>query len=237
MRAASAVVTFGRTDDRIYQLFKRAFTDGNSSLSLLLGSTYLPRILGVPKPKNVVASHQVLPLETPTDIEALFYFHGIQFFSTNLKKVRVSHVVGNRIGFAVQTCCKALIRCVKNITCEDVNRVLDFIMPYIFFDKSSGLFMVIKSRSEGFSCTDMVKSLEDSVISNEQSLVSGVAWNRSDEVDNAIRCVMELFLTEMNILLKSYVLYQASEKNLLQCNRVRQFKLPDSSIQISPIFA
>ena len=239
LRAAASIATYAQTDARILQLFISKFDKDRLNVSFVNANQYLTRIIGGSRPAASSAVHAPVPLQlnTPTNLEALFFFHACTYFAMNVKKQTVTYLVGHRIGFAVQLACNALVRCIKSITVEEIDKVTDFIMPYIFYDHTTGLFRVIKSRGEGFSSTNMETTLHDITISTNQAMVSVIAWHRCIDTDTGIRFILDLFLRELNSLLCRNYLYQCEAERLLQWKHVRRLALPDVSTQLPAIFS
>ena len=228
-RASLAIHTFSNNDERVYQLFLHRFNDTRTSSKLLVGTAYFPRILGGGRPTLK------LPLDTPSKSEALLYFHCIHIYESLKLSVSVPH--GNRIGFALQTIINCWSRFISNVKAEQLGRLSSFIMPYITYDTSTGLFRVIKSRSEGYSTTAMETSLDNCQVVTDVNMVSTTAWNRSDEMDTAARYIVDMMFTHLRTLLIERYLYAAGDENLLKWNILQQYKVPQDVTQVSNIFS
>ena len=92
----------------------------------------------------------------------------------------------------------------------------NLIMPYIIYEHERRMFRVLKSRGEGFSNSAQEVTFENTSISNEPTQVSTIAWNRSTEMDMALRHVINKFFVNLDSLVTNLYLYRSSEDELLK---------------------
>jgi len=94
LRASQAVNAYAEKDPRVLEMFNVLFRDKEAAAKFLVGTMYLPSVLGAVRGQN-----RKLNLQTPKKFEALLYFHSISVFIA--AKMTYSGVMGNRIGYAV----------------------------------------------------------------------------------------------------------------------------------------
>ena len=228
VRAALAIHTYSQNDGRIDELFRSTFVNGKSNTKLLIGTAFLTRIVGGAKRIN-------LPLNPASKIEALLYFHCIRLYEKERRAAFVAH--GNRVGYILQTIVDCWSRLVSNIKVENVGRLSILIMPYVIFKHNTGLFEMIKSRDEGFSNSGMERRLESCKVVKESTQVSSTAWNRSAQVDMALRYIVNMLFVKLETTLERPYLYSANEKDLVKWNELRKYKVPTNVEQVSTVFS
>ena len=230
LRASLAVHVYSQTDDRIYQLFIRMFKDHDTSPRYLVGTTFLPLILGKARQKNKICT-----MEKPSKIEAVLYFHSIQYHVTN--QCIVKPTMGNRLGYVIQLLTKAWKRVIDNAEAEKIGTFLSFITPYITYNATSGMFEVLKSRSDGYSHNNMLTTLEGVTTTTQMHEVSSQAWHRTDGLDAAMRYLVDMFFTHLHQLISTDYLYSANEVDLSKWNELQQYFLPVNKKALPTVFS
>lgn len=239
-RASLAVHTFAVNDERVYQLFHKNYVEGNMSPRFLVGTLYIPRILGAKSSKDPASKY--LKMKEPTKIEVILFFHSIRIYHTNNDTFTRSasarnKVKGTRVGFAVQTITLCWSRLVGCIQAENLGRLSNLIMPYIMYDSGKGMFRVLKSKDDGFSHSRLERTLEDAQVQEEGATgVSVTAWNRSDELDTAIRYIVDMMFTHLEALIRREYLYSANERDLSRWNVLEKYAVPAVATELPPVF-
>ena len=230
LRAALAVHVYSEADHRIYELFNKLFKNGDTSPKYLVGTTFLPLILGRARQRN-----KIFAMTTPSKIEAILYFHCIQYHVT--KKCIVKPNMGNRIGNAIQVLTNAWKRLLDNVKIEKIGALSALMTPYIVYNDSTMMFEVLKSRSDGYSHSNMLTTLEDCSTTTQMNEVSSQAWHRTDAVDAAIRYLVDMFFTHLHELLSTDYLYSANEPDLAKWNEVQKYLLPKNGKALPTVFS
>ncbi len=94
LRTSLAVHAYAEQDNRIYEMFCKMFRDGDVSPKYVVGTMFLPQALGRGRQKK-----RVFILKPPTKMEAMLYFHCLQYHVT--KNLKITSTMGNRLGYAI----------------------------------------------------------------------------------------------------------------------------------------
>ena len=230
LRAALAVHCYGVNDARVYELFYAMFKEKSASPRYLVGTIFLPAILGATRQQK-----KLMTFVKASKVEALLYFHAVQRHSN--QKKNTMGPVGNRIGFAVQKMVKAWKRLLDNIKAEKIDTLNNLILPYLTFNEKTNVFEVLKSRSDGFSPTSMETTLKNSAPVKDVTLINAAAWHRSDELDTALRVVVNMLFTQLHRILDLDYLYSGNDMDVAKWNEMQDFLLPLDVQQLPPVFS
>ena len=218
-RAARTVATYGAQDNRIFELFDLIIVEKERSPKFIVGTMYLPRILISNPPKNIIS------LSKASKIEALLFFHCISVYHSTPKSGN-SNVMGNRVGYALQKIVDCWRRLVSNCHAEEFGPISRFIMPYVTFNYETAQFSALNSRTEGFGRSSNERTLLDQHATQAQEEVDTVAWNRSTEVDGAVRYIINMMFSHLNKLINRDYLYDAKDEDLLKWAEIQKYNLP-----------
>ena len=210
-RASVAFHSYAAQDERVYELFENCFKNTDISPRFIIGTAYLPCILGHRKSKQ--HDDVMSTMQQPSKLEALLYFHCIRIYTGTFKTLQ-SPNIGNRMGYALQKILDCWVRLMTNVKSDDLGRFSSLILPFIMFDENIGMFRVLKSREDGFSTSVMETRLTGVRVVHDGTGVSVAAWNRGEDLDTAIRYIVDMFCTHVQTVLSRGYLYTASEKDL-----------------------
>ena len=235
-RVSQAVYTYGSRDRRILELFRTCFVEDKISQRFIVGSAYLTNVF--PKAQRSVSYSKTSKLElgAPSNLEAILYFHCIRLVMGLKEGFKLSHTTGSRIGFAIQTLCKAWVQLLRNVKTEKLGMMTTLIMPYIIYESDRRMFRVLKSRAEGYSNSGQEVSLLNTYVTKDANHVSATAWNRTNEMDVALRCIISMLFVNMESLITNLYLYKSSETDLLQWKVLVQYDTSQMENGLPPVF-
>ena len=162
-RASLAVHSYSVQDERVYELFQHCFREKDVSPRFLIGTTYIPRVLGSRSSKTKTAIGDMLAV--PSKIEAVLIFHCIRECMKKFGALR-SPTAGTRLGYALQKIVRCWSRLISNTRGEDLGRLSSLIISYIPYNRKTGTFRVLQSKEEGFSNTILETRIEEAEVVN-----------------------------------------------------------------------
>ena len=233
-RASLAVHSYSVQDERVYELFQHCFRETDVSPRFLIGTTYIPRVLGSRSSKTKTAIGDMLAV--PSKIEAVLIFHCIRECMKKFGALR-SPTAGTRLGFALQKIVGCWSRLISNTRGEDLGRLSSLIISYIAYNRNTGTFRVLKSKEEGFSNTILETRIEGAEVVNTVSRVSPAAWNRDEPRDAAVRYIVDMMFTHLQTLIGMEYLYAASDRDLPRWNELKKYALPTNVTAIPSVFS
>ncbi len=118
---------------------------------------------------------------------------------------------------------------------EKIGTMSSLLTPYIVYNNASGLFEVLKSRSNGYSHTSMKKTLDECVRTTEMNEVSSKAWHRSDELNTAIRYMVDMLFTHLHDLITIHYLFKANDSDVSKWNELQQYMLPANELSLPTV--
>jgi len=227
-RAALSIQTYGRKDKRVLEIFRVAIQTKKLSPKFIVGSRYIPRILGANKITGMV-------FNPPSVLDVLLFFHCCSVHNNSPDCKEVSSA-GNRIGLVIQTLMSAWSRLFSLFKNQTVGRIRDAFTPYIIFKHDECQFEVLDSRSRGFSNAEMVDTLQGCKISRIATQVNVDAFNRDVHMDSALRYVVSLFFKHLNKLVSRPFLYSSSDTEAMRWGELQKFKLPSDMNVLPEVF-
>ena len=227
-RAALSIHTYGKRDNRVYEIFKIAFEDLKLSPKYIVGTKYVPSILSSYKKKDAIT------MKTPTVLEVLLFFHGCSVH--NASSCRHVAMAGNRVGYIIHLLMAAWTRLFSLFQNQTVGRIRDAFTPYIVFNQRDCRFSVLNSHANGFSNAQMTQSLLRSNASHNIAHVSADAYNRDVHMDAAMRLIVSLFFKHLDIILRQPYLYSASDNEILRWKELVKFRLPANPDKLPEAF-
>jgi len=233
LRAALAI------HSRVYTLFDGLFKNSDVSPKLVIACSYLTAILGSSSKLGPAVS---LGISVASGLECILFFHCVRVFleeqpgRKSETSIPLSHIIGTRVGLVVQKMCYCWKRLCSQIKSEKVGKFSALLMPYIIFEHDTGMFRVLNSREEGFSNAEQTRSLENVRVVKEQHQVHASAWNRSNEMDSAVRDIINMFFNHLNDLIGKSYLYQADDRSIRAWDELKPYAIPSNITELPYVF-
>jgi len=188
--------------------FKATFVTLNVTIGFINAGTFMQKLLGGTKTKKRKAggAPSTLQVRLPTPFGILLFFHGLTVLEQSLAKKKVkaprSYATGNRVGEVVLRLFDAFTKLSR---AANLGGLASTLAPYILYVSRNGLFTPLRTRQDGFAPETQRKEFgEDDAATHAEADVNKDAWERSHELDVALRHVAGLFLDTFTTILQNH---------------------------------
>ena len=225
--------TFANRDGRVLEYFKLLFNQKQFTPKLIIGSRFISRI--IVKDYNVKDN---LPIQVPSYFEVLLLFHCCSVYTANKAKITaLDWTTSTRMGYVIQRLVSAWQRFVSLSTDNSLATLTELFTPYINFNHNALRFDVLNSKSQGYSSSDMERTLVNAKATLERAKVNVTAFNRTTVLDESIRLIVSLFFRNLDHLIQMPFLHEGKEQAIRNWKELYKFRVPSNVDKLPSVFS